>query len=205
MFVITHTSVSSALQCDKPYHYTCLTPPLAAIPDGEWFCPECVRHPGAPIGDDTVTTAAPAPPAGSRSKKAFRREPLEYDDSELMGDDGDGEDGVGDDYDYDDDDDDVGRKRKAPAKRSTGSSLSRLSPADRDSEAVFFLIRCSVKAEKVVASVKQMGRAWALSFGAYHPHNTPGGRPASFLYTVYTERTRQGEDRPGSLSFPFDS
>jgi hypothetical protein len=40
-----------------------------------------------------------------------------------MGGEGDGEDGVGDDYDDDeDDDDDVGRKRKAPVKRSTGSS-----------------------------------------------------------------------------------
>jgi hypothetical protein len=112
------------MQCDKPYHYTCLTPPLKAIPDGEWFCPECVRHPGSPIGDVTITTAAP--PGASRSKKAPRREPLEYDDSELMRGDGDG--GVGDDYDDydDDDDDDVGRKRKAPAKRSTGPSCSRL-------------------------------------------------------------------------------
>ena len=108
------------VQCDKPYHHTCLTPPLAAIPDGEWFCPECVRNPGAPIGDQKTTAAAP--PGASRSKKAPRREPPEYDDSELMGGEGDGED-VGDDYgDYEDDDDDVGRKRKAPAKRSTGSS-----------------------------------------------------------------------------------
>ena len=113
------------VQCDKPYHHTCLTPPLAAIPDGEWFCPECVRNPGAPIGDEKTTAAAP--PGASRSKKAPRREPPEYDDSELMGGEGDAED-VGDDYDdYEDDDDDVGRKRKAPAKRSTGSSCSRLS------------------------------------------------------------------------------
>jgi hypothetical protein len=39
-----------------------------------------------------------------------------------MGGEDDAEDAVGDDYYEDeDDDDDVGRKRKAPAKRSTGS------------------------------------------------------------------------------------
>ncbi|KAH9988564.1 regulator of chromosome condensation 1/beta-lactamase-inhibitor protein II [Russula vinacea] len=107
-------------KCDKPYHFTCLTPPLAAIPDGEWFCPECVRHPGAPIGDDAATTAAAAAPGTSRGRKAPRHEPPDYDDSELMG--GGEDDDGGDDYDDDDDDDDdVGRKRKAPAKRSTVS------------------------------------------------------------------------------------
>lgn len=115
------------MQCDKPYHYKCLTPPLAGIPDGEWFCPECMRHPGAPIGNDTTTVAVP--PGASRSKKATHREPPEYDDPEQMGE--DDSDGVGDDYDDDDDDDDddVGRKRKAPAKRATGSSHSCFLPS----------------------------------------------------------------------------
>ena len=94
------------MQCDKPYHFTCLTPPLAAIPDGEWFCPECVRHPGAPIGDDAATTAAAAAPGTSRGRKAPRHEPPDYDDSELMG--GGEDDDGGDDYDDDDDDDDDG-------------------------------------------------------------------------------------------------
>jgi hypothetical protein len=116
------------MQCDKPYHYKCLTPPLSGIPDGEWFCPECMRHPGAPVGNDDA--AAAVPPGASRSKKAtVHREPPEYDDSEQMGDDDSAE---GDDYDDgDDDDDDVGRKRKAPAKRSTGSFVRSL---------VFFLL-----------------------------------------------------------------
>jgi hypothetical protein len=105
------------MQCDNPYHYKCLTPPLAGIPDGEWFCPECMRHPGAPIGNDATTTVA-VHSGASRSKKVTHRESLEYDDFEQMGEDESG--GVGDDYD--DDDDDVGRKRKAPAKRATGSS-----------------------------------------------------------------------------------
>jgi hypothetical protein len=107
-----------------------------------------VRHPGAPIGDATI--AAAAPPGASRSKKAPRRETLEYDDSELMG--GDGNGGVGDDYDdYEDDDgDDVGRKRKAPAKRSTGPSCSRLSglfPPSRSPSDALILI-CAVSKRK---------------------------------------------------------
>jgi hypothetical protein len=28
----------------------CLDPPLAAVPDGEWFCPDCETQPGAPVG-----------------------------------------------------------------------------------------------------------------------------------------------------------
>ncbi|KAK0215160.1 regulator of chromosome condensation 1/beta-lactamase-inhibitor protein II [Armillaria fumosa] len=35
-----------ALECDKcdnPYHLLCLTPPLTTVPEGEWFCPECIR------------------------------------------------------------------------------------------------------------------------------------------------------------------
>lgn len=107
-----------------------------------------MRHPGSPIGDATISAAAP--PGASRSKKAPRREPLEYDDSELMG----GEDGgVGDDYDdyEDDDDDDVGRKRKAPVKRSTGPSCSRLSggfPPSRPPTDALILIRVVSKRKK---------------------------------------------------------
>lgn len=121
-------------QCDKAYHHTCLTPPLAAIPDGEWFCPECVRHPGAPIGSDATSAVASsyAPLAGASSRKKgarYRDEPPEDDSEQAMeGDDGDedeeeDEDEDDDDEDEDEDDEeDVGRKRKAPAKRSTGPS-----------------------------------------------------------------------------------
>ncbi|ODN94743.1 hypothetical protein L198_04887 [Cryptococcus wingfieldii CBS 7118] len=28
-------------RCDQPYHIDCLTPALPAIPEGEWFCPDC--------------------------------------------------------------------------------------------------------------------------------------------------------------------
>ncbi len=27
--------------CDGEYHGSCLCPPLATVPDGDWFCPEC--------------------------------------------------------------------------------------------------------------------------------------------------------------------
>ncbi|KAF8655946.1 hypothetical protein AX16_002853 [Volvariella volvacea WC 439] len=37
-------------KCDSPYHLQCLTPPLDAVPEGEWFCPECEEEPGAPVG-----------------------------------------------------------------------------------------------------------------------------------------------------------
>ena len=28
--------------CDKGYHTSCLSPPLTAIPEGEWLCPLCL-------------------------------------------------------------------------------------------------------------------------------------------------------------------
>lgn len=38
------------MQCDAPYHLSCLTPPLESIPEGEWFCPDCEAEPGASVG-----------------------------------------------------------------------------------------------------------------------------------------------------------
>lgn len=29
-------------QCDTPWHMQCLKPPLRRVPDGDWFCPDCV-------------------------------------------------------------------------------------------------------------------------------------------------------------------
>jgi hypothetical protein len=169
------------MQCDKPYHCKCLTPPLAGIPDGEWFCPECMRHPGAPIGNDTTTVAVP--PGASRSKKATHREPPEYDDEpEQMGE--DDSDGVGDDYDDDDDDDeDVGRKRKAPAKRATGSSHSCFLPSWPLRNALkIFLGTYSFKAEKVVANAKWVALNHTIIWRAVHSIHRRA--PAFILYTV---------------------
>jgi len=32
-----------------PHHLACLKPPLSSVPEGEWFCVDCIRDPGAPI------------------------------------------------------------------------------------------------------------------------------------------------------------
>jgi len=42
-------------KCENPYHLHCLTPPLSAVPEGEWFCPKCTaeaesrQHPSADV------------------------------------------------------------------------------------------------------------------------------------------------------------
>ncbi|KAI9439493.1 regulator of chromosome condensation 1/beta-lactamase-inhibitor protein II [Lactarius psammicola] len=115
-------------KCDKPYHHTCLSPPLAAIPDGEWFCPDCVRYPGAPIGNDSMGLAMGnyAPPAVSSSRKkagarARDQDDVEGEDEDAHDDDDDGDGDDDGDFDEEDDEDDVGRKRKAPAKRGAAS------------------------------------------------------------------------------------
>ncbi|TFK37496.1 regulator of chromosome condensation 1/beta-lactamase-inhibitor protein II [Crucibulum laeve] len=41
-------------KCDSQYHLACLDPPLDAVPDGEWFCPDCLDDPGAPVGAWTL-------------------------------------------------------------------------------------------------------------------------------------------------------
>ncbi|KAI0057641.1 RCC1/BLIP-II [Artomyces pyxidatus] len=93
-------------QCDKPYHLGCLKPALAAVPDGEWFCPDCERRPGAPIGPIEVVMS-PVRPA---KKAAAPKKPK----PEII-------------YDEDDEEDDftseedVGRKRKAPGKKAAVS------------------------------------------------------------------------------------
>ncbi len=32
--------------CDLGYHCECLTPALASVPTGMWFCPDCARIQG---------------------------------------------------------------------------------------------------------------------------------------------------------------
>ncbi|KAJ3767182.1 regulator of chromosome condensation 1/beta-lactamase-inhibitor protein II [Lentinula raphanica] len=55
-------------KCDNPYHLGCLDPPLAAVPPGEWFCPKCIKDPGAPLPGYTSVkpTAVSASVAASR-------------------------------------------------------------------------------------------------------------------------------------------
>ncbi|KAL0954199.1 hypothetical protein HGRIS_005327 [Hohenbuehelia grisea] len=92
----------SPLECDKcdgSYHLACLDPPLSAVPDGEWFCPECIDTPGLPIGvhgrQHTKKAAGGAAKTKAKGKAAM---------------------------DEDDDEPDAGGKRKAPAKAKAGGS-----------------------------------------------------------------------------------
>ncbi|KAI5116931.1 hypothetical protein M0805_005564 [Coniferiporia weirii] len=45
-------------KCDYPYHLACLSPPLAAVPAGEWFCPRCSASPGGAVGGGTDLNAS---------------------------------------------------------------------------------------------------------------------------------------------------
>lgn len=81
-------------QCDNPYHLACLDPPLDAVPDGEWFCPDCEEEPGAPV----VVGAGKKPKkkgAAAKSKSKPAMEVDEEDDDESGG---------------------TGSKRKAPGR-----------------------------------------------------------------------------------------
>ena len=44
------------VQCENPYHLHCLTPPLSAVPEGEWFCLKCAAE--AESRQHTSTDAA---------------------------------------------------------------------------------------------------------------------------------------------------
>jgi hypothetical protein len=33
-----------SIKCENPYHLHCLTPPLSAVPEEEWFCPKCAAE-----------------------------------------------------------------------------------------------------------------------------------------------------------------
>jgi PHD-finger len=52
----------SPTQCERLYHLSCLTPPLAEIPLGEWFCDDCLSH-GQPdyLSQPAVYKETPAP------------------------------------------------------------------------------------------------------------------------------------------------
>ncbi|OBZ74133.1 Protein RCC2 [Grifola frondosa] len=77
------------LECDKARHLWapwCIDPPLDAVPDGEWFCPECEEEPGAPIevggakrpkGKRTKVKAADEeePKAGQKRKASAKSKP----------------------------------------------------------------------------------------------------------------------------------
>ncbi|GLB41420.1 putative regulator of chromosome condensation (RCC1) repeat [Lyophyllum shimeji] len=67
-------------KCDAPYHLGCLTPALSAVPPGEWFCVECTRKPGAPIGrypprKGKLHKPAPAPAENGKRDEEDEQEP----------------------------------------------------------------------------------------------------------------------------------
>lgn len=51
-------------KCENPWHLQCLDPPLTAIPDGEWHCPNC-----APPPPPVTSTKRPADDAKPPAKK----------------------------------------------------------------------------------------------------------------------------------------
>jgi len=97
-------------KCDSPYHLGCLNPPLSAVPDGEWFCPNCINTPGAPIGAQETPGQKPPPVKKPPVKKA----PVVYLDDDDGLDDEDQEDE--DSYEDSDDEPRAGRKRKASSR-----------------------------------------------------------------------------------------
>lgn len=51
-----YDSIMLCDRCDAEYHTYCLNPPLEEVPDGNWFCPECVAldkgYSNKPTGKD---------------------------------------------------------------------------------------------------------------------------------------------------------
>ncbi|GLE10208.1 hypothetical protein PINS_up022233 [Pythium insidiosum] len=48
--------------CDAEYHLYCLSPPLTAVPEGDWFCPTCTaarQSSAAPAAPPTTSIAVP--------------------------------------------------------------------------------------------------------------------------------------------------
>ena len=52
--------------CDTPYHLHCLRPPLASVPQGDWFCPTCQPS-------SSVSSSRPAPPAVAQLPGGYRQ------------------------------------------------------------------------------------------------------------------------------------
>jgi hypothetical protein len=61
-------------RCDAPYHPSCLNPPLAGPPEGEWFCPKCMAESkqtfdDVPLADFAAHEASPSTPGAPESLK----------------------------------------------------------------------------------------------------------------------------------------
>ena len=45
--------------CPKAFHTQCLTPPLASVPEGDWFCPSCASATNPPAGPISTNLGGP--------------------------------------------------------------------------------------------------------------------------------------------------
>eukprot|EP00964_Phaeocystis_antarctica_P105511 scaffold70503_cov21-Phaeocystis_antarctica.AAC.1 len=80
--------------CAHGYHLACLSPPLACVPEDDWFCPECAAAAGSAVAPTATAPAARAAAAATTS---------DHDDDHA--DDDDHDDDEHDDHDHDDHDD----------------------------------------------------------------------------------------------------
>ncbi|KAH9941975.1 RCC1/BLIP-II [Amylocystis lapponica] len=85
-------------KCDHLYHLKCLDPPLDAVPDGEWFCPECNKK----LEVSGATTAVPSKKGGRGKSKRKNDDDLEVEPAPK-----------------------AGQKRKAPTKAKSSVSKRR--------------------------------------------------------------------------------
>jgi len=58
--------------CDNGYHTYCTNPPIKQVPDGDWFCPNCVAA-GLTVGATNETPGEPGSAGGSGGQKKRRR------------------------------------------------------------------------------------------------------------------------------------
>ena len=81
--------------CDSAYHTFCLDPPLDAVPEGDWYCPDCAPTLAPPPRAARAERAAAAERAARAERAAVHRDaashaaaPIDLDDDD---DDDDGE------------------------------------------------------------------------------------------------------------------
>ncbi|CAG4983934.1 unnamed protein product [Parnassius apollo] len=53
-------------ECDRGYHMRCLSPALAQLPEGDWYCPECARDPAAVVAPGARQQRRKRAAAGTR-------------------------------------------------------------------------------------------------------------------------------------------
>eukprot|EP00899_Mesostigma_viride_P000110 jgi/Mesvir1/1009/Mv17543-RA.1 len=124
--------------CDTPYHHTCLTPPLPEVPEGDWFCPDCVgKGKGTAAAAPRAATpgAAPVGAGSARAGRGSAGDPasvLDSDDEEFEArsdsGDADGDDDSDEEFALDEDDDDAG-VRASKRQRLRGPPRGDAAPA----------------------------------------------------------------------------